>query len=246
MPSPSASSGAEQMEQRIASRLFPGLSDERVGRATPHYVAHYRVLRKLGRGGMGVVYAAEDQKLGRVVAIKLLHRRELSERGRQRLMDEARTLAKLSHPNVVHVYEVGEQAQDLFIAMEFIEGETLAKWQRERRQRTELLGAYLQAGAGLVAAHRSGIIHCDFKPANVLVGRDGRVRVVDFGLAREDESASTDRIRVAGYGSNSIAQVAGTPGYAAPELFIGRPVSASISNGRTPLSASQSATQKLN
>jgi serine/threonine protein kinase len=140
--------------------------------------------RVLGAGGMGLVYAAHDPDLDRRVAIKIL-RNDAGEEARVRLLREARAMAKLSHPNVITVYEVGSSAGVDFVAMELLEGGTLGEWLRaERRPPLEVLRRFRAAGAGLAAAHARGLVHRDFKPANVLLGRDGRVVVTDFGLAR--------------------------------------------------------------
>src|SRR5215475_10643349 len=148
-------------------------------------VEHFVLLERIGVGGMGEVYAAFDDRLERKVAIKLVATQRRDDRARQRLLREAQALARLSHPNVVTVYEVGTLPDGgLFIAMELVKGDTLRTWQR-RPGRTwrDIVAMYAEAGRGLVAAHQSGIVHRDFKPDNVLVGDDGRVRVADFGLA---------------------------------------------------------------
>ncbi len=152
------------------------------------YVDRFRILEVVGTGGIGVVYAAADESLGRKVAIKLLRPSARSstkfERRRARLIREAQALARLSHPNVVPVYEVGMFEDRVFLAMEFIEGLTMRRWLRRAQRRwDEILDTYVQAGRGLAAAHAADIVHRDFKPENVLVGHDGRVRVLDFGLA---------------------------------------------------------------
>jgi serine/threonine protein kinase/tetratricopeptide (TPR) repeat protein len=159
----------------------------------PIRIGRYAVVRKLGEGGMGVVYAAYDEDLDRKVALKLL-RGDLAkdERGRVRIRREAQALARLSHPNVVQVHEIGTWREHDFVAMEFVSGQTLDRWLRTKeRQWTECLEVLLQAGRGLAAAHAADLVHRDFKPANVLVGDDGRVRVLDFGLARSAEELTT-------------------------------------------------------
>ncbi|MEM7157979.1 MAG: tetratricopeptide repeat protein [Myxococcota bacterium] len=161
--------------------------------SSPTRVGRFVVLRELGAGGMGRVYAAYDEKLDRKVAVKVLHQDVASRPGnRQRLLREAQALARLSHPNVVVLYEVGEIDEQIFLAMELVTGQTLRQWQTatERTWR-ETLVLYLDAGRGLAAAHAAGLVHRDFKPDNVLVGDDGRVRVADFGLAFADNTAST-------------------------------------------------------
>jgi serine/threonine protein kinase len=172
-------------------------------------VGRYLLLRPLGAGGMGVVYAAYDEELDRKVAIKLLRPagHAHSER-RTRILREAQAMARISHPNVVQVYEVGEVAAtsgQVFIAMEFIEGTTLAEWQRQRGWE-EVLPAYLAAGQGLLAAHESGLVHRDFKPDNVLISADGRPRVADFGLARTKGSEPS-----AGSSADAPAPAAASP-----------------------------------
>ncbi|HVI03667.1 MAG TPA: serine/threonine-protein kinase [Enhygromyxa sp.] len=152
------------------------------------YVDRYRILEVVGTGGIGVVYAAADEALGRKIAIKLLRPSARSsvklERRRARLIREAQALARLSHPNVVPIYEVGMFEDRVFLAMEFVEGLTMRRWlRRSQRSWEEILDKYVQAGRGLAAAHAADIVHRDFKPENVLVGHDGRVRVLDFGLA---------------------------------------------------------------
>jgi serine/threonine protein kinase/tetratricopeptide (TPR) repeat protein len=152
------------------------------------YVARYRILDVVGTGGIGVVYAAFDEALGRNVALKLLRPNARNpaklERRRARLIREAQALARLSHPNVVPIYEVGMFEDRVFLAMEYVEGSTMRRWlRRSERKWTEILDKYIQAGRGLAAAHAADIVHRDFKPDNVLVGDDGRVRVLDFGLA---------------------------------------------------------------
>ncbi|MBL9103143.1 MAG: serine/threonine protein kinase [Myxococcales bacterium] len=162
----------------------------------PPRIGRYAVLRTIGAGGMGVVYAAFDEELGRRVAIKVLHT-SLSEdvEQRARILREAQAMAKMSHPNVAAIHEVGAVGRRLFVVMEFVDGPTLGAWLRaERRLERDILEVYMQAGRGLAAAHAAGLVHRDFKPDNALVGSDGRVRVVDFGLARErppDLSAAT-------------------------------------------------------
>jgi serine/threonine protein kinase len=166
-------------------------------------IGRYVVLSLLGRGGMGDVYAAYDPELDRKIAVKLLRARTSmassagDSEGRIRLLREAQAIAKLSHPNVVVVYDVGTFEENVFLAMEFIEGHTLRSWmQLERRSWKDVLRVFLPAGKGLAAAHEAGVVHRDFKSDNVMVGRDGKVRVMDFGLARQttaDEGGASAR-----------------------------------------------------
>jgi tetratricopeptide (TPR) repeat protein/predicted Ser/Thr protein kinase len=176
----------------------PSTSDATVSMGTgPHNppslergvcVGRYVLLDALGRGGMGVVYRAYDPELNRAVALKLLHR--TSDARSERLQREAQALARLQHPNVIAVYDVGTFDGNVFIAMELVEGAPMHRYLKEApRTRAEILDVFLGAGEGLVAAHRAGLIHRDFKPDNVIVGKDGRVRVLDFGVARIAEGA---------------------------------------------------------
>jgi serine/threonine protein kinase len=207
----------------------------------PPRIAHYVVRHELGSGGMGVVYAAYDPKLDRTVAVKLLRPdygdESRVERGNDRLLSEARAMAQLSHPHVVPVYEVGEYEGSVFIAMEFVDGLAADDWLADcARPYREVLSAFFQAGLGLAAAHESGMVHRDFKPANILVGNDHRVRVVDFGLARatpmepdEGMLMDTGDVESTTPGSDhsvthptTMGLTAGTPAYMAPEQFDGR------------------------
>jgi serine/threonine protein kinase len=151
------------------------------------HIGRYRVDEHLGAGGMGEVYLGHDEELDRKVAIKRVLPGIADARAQERLRREARALAKLSHANVVQVYEVGEHEGRTFLAMEYVEGETLGGWLRaEQRSWNEVLDLFLDAGRGLAAAHRAGVVHRDFKADNVLLGHDG-VRVADFGLALAGE-----------------------------------------------------------
>jgi len=152
-------------------------------------LGRYTVLGLVGRGAMGDVYAAFDPRLDRKVAVKLVRARAAdggAEDARLRLLREAQTIAKLSHPNVVVVHDVGTIDDSVFIAMEYVDGFTVTGWLLAgRRTLAEILAVYRAAGRGLEAAHREGLIHRDFKPENVMIGRGGQVRVMDFGLARQ-------------------------------------------------------------
>jgi predicted Ser/Thr protein kinase len=196
-------------------------------------LGRYVISGVLGSGGMGVVYVAEDPRLGRRVALKLLHPTlaEATEDQQRRLLREAQAMARLSHPNVLPVFDLGTEGGQVFLAMEFIEGPTLAEWLRQReRPWREILGLFLEAGRGLAAAHQAGLVHRDFKPANVLVGTDGRPRVTDFGLVRvgasSEESLAQAAPRVAESPLTQTGTVAGTPAYMSPEQLAGRPVDA--------------------
>jgi len=155
-------------------------------------IGRYIVLAMVGRGGMGEVYAAYDPELDRKVAVKLLRVKpgngvSLSE-GRQRTLREAQAIARLSHPNVVIAYDVGTFEDKVFIAMEYVEGNTVTFWlQVQPRTWREILQVFKDAGRGLAAAHEKGLVHRDFKTDNVMVSRDRHVRVMDFGLARQAE-----------------------------------------------------------
>jgi serine/threonine protein kinase/tetratricopeptide (TPR) repeat protein len=185
-------------------------------------LGRYIVLEPIGRGGMGVVYAAYDPVLDRRVAVKLLRRASRGSHEQERLRSEAMVMARLSHPNVVAVHDVGTFAQRLFVAMELVVGQTLRAWSREPRAWRESVAIYLQAGRGLAAAHAAGIVHRDFKPDNALVGTDGRLRVVDFGLAwLPDVSSSMPGDFPTGDGS-----IVGTPRYCPPEQLEGGRVDA--------------------
>ena len=208
----------------------------------PHAIGRFVVLRRIGRGSMGEVFSAYDEELARRVAIKLVVQPEASGSRRARMRREAQAMAKVSHANVIHVFDVGEHGQSTFIAMEYVEGQTLERWER-RAERTlsQILDAYLQAGAGLAAAHRAGVLHRDFKPANVLVDAEGRVKVLDFGLAAwlEGEapatggSGGTESIGAAATPETRessrltrVGAVLGTPAFMSPEQFRGEALDA--------------------
>jgi serine/threonine protein kinase len=159
-------------------------------------IGRYIVVGLVGRGSMGEVYAAHDPELNRKVALKLLRARagqgNGDERARLLLMREAQSIARLSHPNVVVIHDVGRVDDTVFIAMEFVEGHTVRYWLlAEERPWREVVKIFLAAGAGLVAAHENELVHRDFKPDNVMIRTDGQVRVMDFGLARTITRATT-------------------------------------------------------
>ncbi len=161
------------------------------------HLGRYLVLGRLGHGGMGTVYEAFDRTLDRRIALKVL-RGDVGRHHAERLQREAQALARLSHPNVVHVYEVGEAGSQTFIAMELVRGQTLRQWAQQQPPPAwrECVRVYLQAGEGLAAAHAEGLIHRDFKPSNAVIDEQGRVRVLDFGLARQagDESSESPEV----------------------------------------------------
>ncbi len=184
--------------------------------AAGHRLGRFAISHLLGAGGMGQVYAARDPELDRLVAIKLL-RPELSIRADARLRREARVMARLSHPNLVTVHEVGVHQGQLFVAMELIDGQTLRHWARGKSWR-EIVRVYIAAGRGLAAAHEAGIVHRDFKPDNVLVGAFGRVAVSDFGLARtEEDDLPSDAAGSADERLTQAGALLGTLRYMAPE-----------------------------
>ena len=196
-------------------------------------IGRFVVTKQLGVGGMGVVYAADDPELGRQVALKVLRGAVARDSvlAARRIMREARLAARVSHPNVVAIYEVGQHGDRVFIAMELVTGSSLSAWIKERpRSPKEILAVFVDAGRGLAAAHAAGVVHRDFKPDNVLVGADGRARVTDFGLARRGENEETtaaddqDRARVKRTSLSDLSNAAailGTPAYMAPEQHSG-------------------------
>ncbi|MCB9753808.1 MAG: serine/threonine protein kinase [Myxococcales bacterium] len=198
----------------------------------PARLGRYLIIEVLGAGGMGVVYAAYDPELDRKVAVKVLRTGREGQEEKQRLLQEARAMARLSHANVVGVYDVGTFGDDVFVAMEFVAGVSLSKWQRSaRRPWREVLAVYKQAARGLAAAHAVGLVHRDFKPQNAMVGGDGVVKVLDFGLARladappSAELVDTDPNRVTPRDVRLLTRtgaVMGTPAYMSPEQFEGQ------------------------
>ncbi len=206
-------------------------------------VGRYVVLSRLGAGAMGIVLAAYDPELDRKVALKLLKVRRRGtdeETARARLQREAQALARLNHTNVVTVHDVGVHEGQVFIAMEFVDGQTLTDWLGGEeaggvhRPWREVVEVFQEAGAGLAAAHAEGLVHRDFKPDNVMIGVDRRVRVMDFGLARADEAISAsvpDDAEISTSASMSLSAritrtgaFMGTPAYMAPEQFSGSQV----------------------
>ena len=211
----------ERLRREVKTRLFGAEHG-------PLTIDRYRILRCVGRGGMGIVYAARDERLGRTVALKLL-RSDLSLAARSTdLTKEAQSLAKLSHPNVVGVFDVGEVDGQLFVAMEYVEGQSLRRWLETPRQLGPILDVYIAAGDGLAAAHHASLVHRDFKPDNVLVGSDGLPRILDFGLARAPDHdraahppAFADDSEATATSLSRHGLLLGTPAYMSPEQHLG-------------------------
>jgi len=203
---------AERLQAHVFERVF--------GQPDPTRIGRYTVLERIGRGGMGVVYAAFDNRLDRKVAVKLVRRHH--PRAQTRMLREAKAMARVSHPNVVQIHDVGEWQGQVFIAMELVVGITLGDWvTRTRRSAAEILAVLLAAGEGLAAAHAAGVVHRDFKPDNVLVGDDGRVRVLDFGIAQQEalREESPTHPDGADLELTETGMLVGTPAYMAPEQF---------------------------
>jgi serine/threonine protein kinase len=231
--------GPRRMTPALAVRLDsdPSSREQRREQGIPDRVGRFIPLKVLGQGGMGVVYAAYDPDLDRKVALKLLATGENTdlEAGRARMLREAQAMARVSHPHVIPVFEVGTWREQVFVAMEFVDGGTLRSWLEERpRSWREVLEKFLAAGQGLAAAHAAGVVHRDFKPANVLVNQGGRVYVTDFGLARrvsapllEETAARGELLAVSGVTPTFDEPltvrglVMGTPNYMSPEQFRG-------------------------
>jgi tetratricopeptide (TPR) repeat protein len=201
-------------------------------------VGRYVIERAIGEGGMGVVFEATDRELHRKVAIKLLSPRSgaVSSLWQERLLREARAMARVSHPNVVPIYDLGAHGHQVFLAMELVEGLTLREWLRARQQAwQDIVRVFRDIGRGLAAAHEVGLVHRDVKPDNILIGNDGRARLTDFGVVKEvgDNSAEVSDPSMDGSGPperksqplgpelTRVGMLIGTIGYMAPEQLTG-------------------------
>jgi tetratricopeptide (TPR) repeat protein/predicted Ser/Thr protein kinase len=244
-PAPATASSESETPTRTAMGLPARPRKTKVVLPRGTTIGRYMLLEPVGEGGMGVVYRAFDPELDRSVAVKLIRSAEGTDEARARLLREAQALARLSHPNVVGVHDVGAVGDQVFLAMEMLDGQTLRDWLKTAtRSWKEIVRAFADAGRGLAAAHRAGLVHRDFKPSNAFVETSGRVRLLDFGLARAadtvasqiglDRGASDDEPSSSGPSTEaphdapsraggiyaSITQagkIAGTPRYMAPE-----------------------------
>jgi hypothetical protein len=215
-------------EARDATQTAPYHTEHDLPSSRPSHVGRYEIRELLGAGAMGVVYRAYDPDLRRAVAIKLVRGNSAS--SRVRLVREAQAMARVRHPNVVPIFDVGPIGDDVFVAMPLLEGGTLRSWLGGRaRPFDEVVDRFVAAGRGLIAAHAAGLVHRDFKPDNVLLGAGGEVQVADFGLARlAGEDALPDPgagVLVPGALTRTGA-VVGTPAYMAPEQLRGGPIDA--------------------
>jgi serine/threonine protein kinase len=217
-------------DRRVSVRPAP------VGLNPGTVVGRYVIVQTLGRGGMGAVMLAYDTHLARKVAIKMLLTNISSEEARVRMLREAQAMAQLSHPNVVAIYDAGTHEENVYLAMEYVDGTTLGDWLDKPRSRRHVLAVMRQAGRGLAAAHAAGIVHRDFKPENVLIAKDGQARVLDFGIA---STAGASPAPATGFSSEASAPphlphgsgpvprdriteegaILGTIGYFAPETI---------------------------
>ncbi len=205
----------------VGVRLTRGPVATRLGR--------YIILDLLGSGGMGLVYSAFDPQLDRRVAVKVLRPEVGDLADRQRLLREAKAMARLAHPNVVAVYDAGEEEGQAYVAMEFVRGASLRQWLRGERSWEDVISVFIQAGQGLQAAHEVGLVHRDFKPDNVLLTEDGVAKVADFGLARGGEATvaeakpagDADTIKASQEIVTQDGMLVGTPAYMSPEQFLG-------------------------
>jgi serine/threonine-protein kinase len=219
-----ASSATDSLLKGVAAapeRTMPSPRGAGAGAGDAERFAHFTVLGRLGEGGMGIVYRARDEKLGRVVALKVLPPEfEADEGKRQRLLREARVAAAVTHPNLTTIHEIGESEGRIFIAMELVEGRPLRDLLGDRSMPVgTLLHLMTQIAAGVAKAHAAGIVHRDLKPENILVGDDNHAKVLDFGLAKRP----ADALLVTGTGEGMLM---GTPAYMAPEQAHGKPVTA--------------------
>jgi tetratricopeptide (TPR) repeat protein len=218
------------------TETYRGEADKTPDASAAAYVApgdllgHFEILERIGSGGMGDVYAARDTTLDRKVAVKVLRQEPFrGEERRARFLREAQALGKVIHANVVTVYEAGEQRGRLYIAMELIDGQTLRAWLETPRPWRDVLARLIPAGRGLAAAHRQGLVHRDFKPENVFVGKDGSVRVGDFGVVGLAGATPTPAATPASEPAAALTlegSLVGTPQYMAPEQLQAGPVDA--------------------
>ncbi len=203
-------SGAGQMSGQASptatASTVIGEDDAPVGGLAPgERVDRYLVTAEIGRGGMGVVYRADDPELNRAVALKLLPVDIGESIARDRLRREAQGLAQLSHPNVVTVHDVGICSAGVYLAMEFVDGQTLSEWAKTAdRSWREVVEVFAAAGRGLAAAHHAGLVHRDVKPSNIVITEDGRVKVIDFGLVRAAETEPLDAPGLAALEDDSL------------------------------------------
>jgi tetratricopeptide (TPR) repeat protein len=231
---------AEQLRARFLERVALAQAEEEATKiAEPSdpqsqaKIGRYPILRRLGAGGMGVVYAAYDEVLDRRLAIKVLHSHAWDGDGRrrERLLREAQAMARVSHPNLITVHEVGTAESQLFIAMEFVSGPTLKPWLAQQpRSWREVVAVFIQIADGLAALHDAGLVHRDVKPANVIIGDDGRVRVLDLGLVGANRDESLESASLTLEESSSFNRIGnpltmtgerlGTPAYMSREQFL--------------------------
>lgn len=236
--------GRGRMQRLIAARV-----NERLFSAAPTKlrIGRFTILDEIGRGGMGLVYSAYDEQLDRKVAIKVPLNESSNHEARRRFLREGQAMARITHPNVVSVHEVGDSDGQPFLAMELIRGQNLYRWVRTQPSWRELIEAFVQVGQGLIAAHQAGLVHSDLKPSNIMRSDDGVVKILDFGIARamddvradscdgrdtsDEASASTSASASVSASASALPLTApctrtgvlmGTPAYMAPEQLCGR------------------------